>query len=795
MRGWHRVTAVVFSAAISVMAHSTPIYFSQAIYFDNNADGFIDSIVVEHSGGIEESDLSTLRWNIRLPAWRQININSIIIISASTIALIVEEQQDVPVTSVTSADQIYINQVKLTKGEVQADTIVPLDRVAPVLQSAQLTLYGNSDSLRVVFSERIRPFTHNRPFLFKTTSSGASYFVTISSVTLSDSILNSFPNNSSNMKENDSVWINTAASITDYAGNVQGNPENRRVLLSIEKFSRIIYFTSATYYDRNADGFIDNILISTKDTVKQFDLVNIEPLISLPVSRNFNISSIVLAQNGINLTVTENRDEPNTAVNIEDVINITQGVIPPRKLVAGASLRVQDSLAPVIVWAQLDAHDFGDDTIFVKFSESVNPVNSNQPFDFSRVGQGGYDVMLRGVNFNGDRYTGHVETVELDSIRVGDSIWIETTALVSDAARNTQRNPSNRRVTISVNLLDFPINLTDAAYFDANADGFIDIIKIWYNGPLHDNDLKRVGELIRLPSDRLFSIVTITKADSVITIMVKELGRAPRTSILPGDQIKISQGRLPEGGITLSGTISVRDSIDPVLINALLNWYSKEYQILQMTFSEPVKSIFARQPFLYITPDGTTYNVTMQSSNRIVNEIYTAQAIGNPNLQQNDSCWINNSAGVTDLKNNTQGTYYNRKVRLTVKYHFDMRYIAENSPFSKGKRPLPQQVVNAYASNNVQMPPDGMVIIVEPDRELSNECPLSGTISIYDVVQNPVIQKKKMIYDNNSNRMFFIWDGRNYNGREVGTGTYLAVIKVEGRDMKFTKKMNVGVKR
>lgn len=89
-----------------------------------------------------------------------------------------------------------------------------------------------------------------------------------------------------------------------------------------------------------------------------------------------------------------------------------------------------------------------------------------------------------------------------------------------------------------------------------------------------------------------------------------------------------------------------------------------------------------------------------------------------------------------------------------------------------------------------------MVIIVEPDRVISHEYPLKGTVSIYDVVQNPVIQKKTMVFHNETNRLYFVWDGRNYNGRKVGTGTYLAVINVTGPDKrKFSSKINIGVKR
>ncbi len=795
------VFAILIIAAVTV-AHNESIYFTRAVYYDSDADGFIDSIVLTHSGPIVQRDISTLRQNIRLPAWRNFSPDFQIILPAdNTVVLLVNENRDIPVTSVTSDDIIRFLEVVLpgSNGKVMETQLTPIDSVAPVLQSAQLISYGGVvDSLRVILSEKIRPFTHQRPFLFRKPS-GVSYLIYLSSVTLTDSIVSGIPNNISYMSEGDSVWINTDALITDNAGNVQQNSLNRRVFLEMLRFDDIITFTGASYYDRNADGFIDSITISTSGSVSESNLSAILSLTSLPDYRNFTIQSQYLEENTIVLIVQENRDEPNTAVTENDRIILTQGVILERVLVLGANILVQDRVAPVILWAHLDAHDVGEDSVLIRFSEPVAPINSEMPFRFLRPGADEYEATLRAVfQDNEGRYTGEVVSVQQDTIMIGDSVWINTAASIGDNLSNIQSNPLNRRVPLTVNLMDFPVVLTQAAYFDMNRDGFIDRIKIRFTGPLHDNDLQRVQELISLPSFRFFSILNISILDSTIFLTVRELSAMPRTSVFPGDRIAVRGGHLPEGGYLIGGTVSVLDSVAPVINSAHLDWYNQDHQMLRITFSEPIKKIYSNQPFLFQKPDAAVYTVNTFPDNRLndANYIGQIQNVYHQNgIQQNDSIWISDKANITDKVNITQTAYINRKVLITITYHFQIRYLAENNPFTEGRRAIPQPVEEAYALNNVSLPADGMVIIVEPDRAISHSYPLKGTVSIYDVVQNPVIQKKTMVFHSQTNRLYFVWDGRNYNGRKVGTGTYLAVINVSGPDRKFSSKINIGVKR
>ena len=148
-----------------------------------------------------------------------------------------------------------------------------------------------------------------------------------------------------------------------------------------------------------------------------------------------------------------------------------------------------------------------------------------------------------------------------------------------------------------------------------------------------------------------------------------------------------------------------------------------------------------------------------------------------------------------DVQDNVQLNALNRRVLQRWRHTF-FTVMAENNPFTEGRRPMPEIVKSIYARKGLVAPADGMVIVAEPDRVFRESLDLEGTVSIYDVVHNPVIQKKKMLFDSGKNRLYFVWDGNNYNGRKTGTGTYLAIVKVKDRSGKeITRQLNLGIKR
>jgi hypothetical protein len=74
---------------------------------------------------------------------------------------------------------------------------------------------------------------------------------------------------------------------------------------------------------------------------------------------------------------------------------------------------------------------------------------------------------------------------------------------------------------------------------------------------------------------------------------------------------------------------------------------------------------------------------------------------------------------------------------------------------------------------------------------------LEGKISIFDIVNNPVVVRRPMAFDENqTKRLYYVWDGRNDNGRAVGTGTYVAIVSItDDQGKRWTEQLLLGVKR
>ncbi len=70
-----------------------------------------------------------------------------------------------------------------------------------------------------------------------------------------------------------------------------------------------------------------------------------------------------------------------------------------------------------------------------------------------------------------------------------------------------------------------------------------------------------------------------------------------------------------------------------------------------------------------------------------------------------------------------------------------------------------------------------------------------GIVSIYDAVGNQLARDIKLKRATKSNNYGFIWDGKNKKGRDVGKGTYLAVVRCKDMDEKsYVVKVMLGVK-
>ena len=129
-------------------------------YYDNNADGFVDSFFVEVTtdipGGLTDSHVQEILDSnlLRLPDFRNFTINNSGGVSGGFF-LNVKEDTPYPTTYVTSDDKLIVRQGILTTGGLVFDTIAPIyDRVAPIIhwqdKAAHLVDYAIDSHLNKV---------------------------------------------------------------------------------------------------------------------------------------------------------------------------------------------------------------------------------------------------------------------------------------------------------------------------------------------------------------------------------------------------------------------------------------------------------------------------------------------------------------------------------------------------------------------------------------------------------------------------------------------------------------------
>ncbi|MFP4162441.1 MAG: vWA domain-containing protein [Chitinispirillaceae bacterium] len=359
------------------------------------------------------------------------------------------------------------------------------------------------------------------------------------------------------------------------------------------------------------------------------------------------------------------------------------------------------------------------------------------------------------------------------------------------------RNPDLPLDTFRVSLpfnVSKSVTVQSASYHDIDADGFIDSIFLSMDNPIDDDDLEEFASLVTLPFHRAFRVDSLKVVPGGVAYLVEEQGGAePRTNTTSDDQLVVSEDILPNGGFILGTTVPILDKVAPVITSAYLRIDGSATDSLMVSFSEPMHPVTAERPFL-LRGDSGQYAAVLQPGSRSQSQ-ETFAVIGVENAEYitpGDSIWINFASDVADEKNNIQDNPDNRRVNVSVKQvPYSIRAKAVNNPLNPRNAPVPQFIRNLGVSET-----RGLVVVVEPEKVLRSHIRLEGTASVYDVVKNPIVRNVPLAYDDDTKKLYFVWNGRNSSGRLVATGTYQAVLKInDNQDLKEIKTVRIGVKR
>jgi hypothetical protein len=355
------------------------------------------------------------------------------------------------------------------------------------------------------------------------------------------------------------------------------------------------------------------------------------------------------------------------------------------------------------------------------------------------------------------------------------------------------------------------LEIEAAYYFDTDADGFIDSIYVDMNtDSLLDGDLEEMRDWITLPDSRKFIDARFVNVPGGFAIIVHENGTEPRTAVNERDVLKIDYGIISHGGMVNAGEVFIEDRIAPVIIKATVDKTDSLHDKLNITFSEPVSPVSSFQPFLFETAGGAQYYVAVHAEGDPLGNAYTfvVDSVAQTVVQRKgDSVWINTAGNVSDTKNNIQQNPANRRVDLQVKSApFTVEPLTLNNPMQtdRGITPELRQSIDyaarIYSEVGVTPPSAeefGPMVIVRPrGTSIRQIGTLTGTISVFDVVKNVIVDKSPMVFDQATKQLLYVWNGRNRNNKLVANGTYSAIIEIsDGEGFHEVTSTRLGVKR
>jgi len=523
------------------------IVIDSGFYYDNNANGYIDSIYVAATnniaGGLTNTHIKELLDSaITLPAFRNFIINSYGITQGGFYIRVVEATSHTPVTYTTTNDRITVKEYILSAGgKVAAGNPRIYDRIAPIIhwdpRSALLRDYrvsSKSDTLGVKFSEPVKSVSSDEPFYFLNHTNNSNYVVKLSAAghPQPDSLVFHVASVAGTMQDGDSLWIHEANRIADdTAGNFQNNTLNIKRRLYVDVLYGPITIECGYYYDNNADGYVDSIYVKATTEIEG-GLTNnhiaeiVDKAITLPAFRGFTVGGSGVVTGGFFIKVTENKGHnPITYITNDDKLIVSTYKLSMGGEVVGGTLPVYDRVAPLIHWEARAAYliDFMDpaiaDTLFIKFSEPVNRVTAIEPFYFlDKDNNTNYTVTLSDVGQpETDKMVFSVTSVSgVDYMEDGDSVWIKETDRVCDDRGNFQNNNQNARRRLYVRRIVLPYTYVPRAVSPISVQSLtttdnrvpVDIVTVLGNdGILNDLNLQKnasgdyCGMIIMVVSD------------------------------------------------------------------------------------------------------------------------------------------------------------------------------------------------------------------------------------------------------------------------------------------------------
>ncbi len=314
----------------------TTLTVNKGIYFDNDAEGFIDSLFIGLSGGSAADNVDEIMDAIDLPDFRKFTVERYKPVNGG-IAVTVTEKASQPQTYVIDDDKLVVkNKVTLPNGNTileKSETLI-IDSVAPIIMKADfvdsiiLVIQGsqqfisedNHNKLSVVLSETVEKIEEEKPFTYYSISQSDTYEARLKPLRQKDNLAEFRVlsiNGADAIVDGDSIRINWVydENVMDEVGNNQDNSKNIRREINAKTIADTVYksapfelIVKATLFDEDI-GYILNDEITAipeiQEVVKYLKTKNGEykgiMIITLEPDPVYNVSELDHYEGYLNL--------------------------------------------------------------------------------------------------------------------------------------------------------------------------------------------------------------------------------------------------------------------------------------------------------------------------------------------------------------------------------------------------------------------------------------------------------------------------------------------------------------
>ncbi|MFW5960382.1 MAG: hypothetical protein ACOCSE_04615, partial [Chitinivibrionales bacterium] len=378
------------------------------------------------------------------------------------------------------------------------------------------------------------------------------------------------------------------------------------------------------------------------------------------------------------------------------------------------------------------------------------------------------------------------------SIEPGMEIQLDTSSSLTDISGNGPGPCDPSLVPIGVRYR--PVPPEAGVFYDTDADGRIDSVMVSFVKNLHD------------PHNSITPYVILESGDS-IRIDSFRVNSEDTTSVIfdlrdaVSDSIEINTGRDMDLVMKYPGFANeyervIRDSAAPVITSAeyfpgrMVSDTGNAPDTLELRFSESISlSSVQDSPFVIMNPDGREFRFAYSERPQVSEDravFITEEPSGFP--VDGSVIWINPYSGVSDRYSTQQNNPSNLRTPMVVHPRPYSLTIHVQTPVDPKTNNPVADINNAGIELNRPLSfPSGVMIEVRPLQPL-NSIRLEGIeIQIFDVVGNRLINYEgtgqgehiEFSRDQETGRLFIIWDGRNTSGRYVAKGTYLLRLRIK----------------